>query len=178
MRNHRYWPLLATTFLVAIGIAACTSSGPSASVALATVELSANPTATPTMTLTERDDGALQISLHMSRNGSQQSGTLTLTQVGIATDVAIRLAPVPMVGQPVTLRRGTCENPVGYIRDLDPVVGGIMNQRLEDMPIGRFAMGDLTVVVGPSYGSLGAVSACAEIPRLERPDLPGFRTQP
>ena len=177
MRNPRYLPLLGATMIAAALFAACSSSGSPTRGPLPTVERAANPTPTPTMTLVEAEDGAIQMKLHMSRNGSQQAGTLSLTQVGMTTEMLITLAPAAPVGQPVTMRRGTCESPTGYIRDLDAVVGGVMRQTFEDMPIGAFAMGDITVIVAPGYGSLGAVAACAEVPRLDRPDLPGFSTR-
>ena len=176
MRNPRYLPLLVAMMGAAALIAACTASARPTTGPLPTVERAANPTATPTMTLIEGDDGAVQMKLHMSQDGRQQVGTLTLTQLGLATEMLITLSPAGAVGQPVTLRRGTCEAPSGFVRDLDAVVGGVMRQTFDDMPIGRFAMGDLTVIVAPGYGSLGAVAACGEIPRLERPDLPGFST--
>ena len=164
--------------VVSAGVAACSGSVEPTRGPLPTVATVSNPTPTPTMTLFEADDGAVQFTYHMSHNGSQQTGTLTLTQIGQTTEMLIKLSPAARVPQPVTLRRGTCENPTGFVRDLDSVVGGVLRQNFKDMPIGKFAMGNMIVIVSPEFGSLRGVAACAEIPRIERPDLPGWEDRP
>lgn len=178
MRNFRYWTLMFVGLAITGVVVACSGPAEPTRGPLPTVVAASNPTPTPTMTLFEADDGAVQFTYHMAHNGSQQTGTLTLTQIGETTEMLIKLSPAARVPQPVTIRRGTCENPTGFVRDLDTVVGGVLRQNFQDMPIGEFAMGNMTVVVSPEFGSLRGVAACAEIPRLERPDLPGWEEMP
>ena len=173
-----YFAFVSLALAATLGIGACSGKAQPTPSPLATVPITQNPTATPTMTVIEAADGGVQFKFHMSQNGSQQAGTMTLTQIGDVTQMVIELNPASPVGQAVSMLQGTCANPTGYVRDLDAVVGGVMKEKFLDFPIGMFARGNLTILVYPGIGTFGTPAACAEIPDLNRPDLPGYKPNP
>lgn len=153
--------------IVAMALMSCSDESPTPTPAsLGTVEVSANPTETPEPEIVIADDGGIQFVLNMAQNGSPQTGTATFTQIGTTIDLRVRLSPsVPV--QMMVLRRGTCENITGYVRDLDPVIGGVSTQEIRDMGISAVTQGDMVLVVGRGATSFNDVAACADLPVID-----------
>jgi len=68
----------------------------------------------------------------------------------------------------MVLRRGTCENITGYVRDLDPLIGGVSSQEIRDMGISALIEGDMVLVIGRGATSFNDVAACADMPVIDR----------
>lgn len=154
--------------IAAMAFASCSDESPTPTPAsLGTVEVSANPTQTPEPEIVIADDGGIQFVLNMARNGSPQTGTATFTQLGSSIDLRVRLSPSAPV-QMMVLRRGTCENITGYVRDLDPLIGGVSSQEIRDMGISALIEGDMVLVIGRGATSFNDVAACADMPVIDR----------
>ena len=163
-------PRILSISLLAIALlafAACSGDSATATPAvLYTVEPSSDPTPTPQPTIVVAEDGAIQFVVHMSYNGSPQVGTATFTQLGTTIDVRVRLSPSIAV-QTMVLRHGDCDNPTGYVRDLDPLIGGVSNQEIRNMSMADLTSGDMVLVVSRRTASFAEVASCGEFPVIE-----------
>ncbi len=163
-------PLIPVVFatLLLSGVIACSSGGAAEPTAppIPPATAAANPTPTPEATLEVAPDGARVLRLHLAKNGSSQTGTAVITQVGNGIEVAIAVAPAAPFGQPVEIRRGSCPEGGEFFEQLDSLVGGTMSRLLDKRHIDTLTTGGYTIVVHEGFASLGTIVACADIPML------------
>ena len=105
-------------------------------------------------------DNSIKIKL-AAMNGSDESGTVTLTSKGEKTVVAIDLTNPPKLAQPAHFHLGTCDkyNP-HHEYNLEPVVDGKSTTTL-DAPLAKLVGGDMVVNVHKSAVDIATVSSCA-----------------
>lgn len=96
-------------------------------------------------------------------NGSDESGTVTLTSKGEKTVVAIDLTNPPKVPQPAHFHLGTCDkyNP-HHEYNLEAVVDGKSTTTL-DAPMAKLVGGDMVVNVHQSAIDIATVNSCAVV---------------
>jgi hypothetical protein len=107
-------------------------------------------------------DNSVKIKL-AAMNGSEESGTVTLTPKGDKTVVVIELANGPKLPQPAHFHLGTCEkyNP-HHEYNLEGVVEGKSTTTL-DAPIAKLVGGDMVVNVHKSVVDIATIASCAVI---------------
>ncbi len=157
--------LLLTAFA---GAAAACSSGGGTPTPVAVVLTSpvANPTATPEAMVTTVEGEITAFEVNLSKNGSPQQGTAVFSRKGELTHVEIKVRPgVP--AQSVTLRRGLCPAPVGFVEELDTAIGGVMRQEIRSLGWDELLMGGLAIVLSTGKNNQSIFSVCTEMPKLE-----------
>ncbi len=122
-----------------------------------------NPTATPQPIVTSFEGEVQEFEVHLSINGSPQTGTAVFTRKNDFTEVEIRLSP-GVAAQTVTVRRGMCPNPEGFEESLDLAIGGILRREVRDLPFDDLLVGDRTLVVNTDDDSFNTFAACADLP--------------
>ncbi len=160
---------LAVALFAVLGVAAAACSGGGSSPTPTGIELTdpvPNPTATPVAIVTSFEGEVREFEINMAANGSPQQGTAVFTRRNDFAHIEVKVIPGGPA-QSVTLRRGTCPNPEGFVESLDLMIGGIMRQELRDMPFDDLLAGDLTLVVNPNTSSFNVITACGDLPRAE-----------
>ena len=104
----------------------------------------------------------LTVALH-EQNGSGESGTATLTQVGSDVKVVISLKGAPDTAQPAHIHDGTCAKPGAVYKALADVVKGSSTKVLTDVTIDKLVDGTYSINVHESASNLGKYVACGNI---------------
>ena len=107
--------------------------------------------------------GTLTIALH-AENGSGESGTATLTQMGNDLKVVIALKGAPATTpQPAHIHDGTCANIKGIAYALHNVVNGSSTTTVMNANLGKLLAGAYAINVHESAANLGKYVACGNI---------------
>lgn len=162
----RLYALVLVAALTAATVACSGNSAPSAPAGIVLVDPVAEPSATPEAVVTSFEGKVQEFEVNLASNGSPQLGTAVFTRKNDYANVAIRLRP-GVAAQSVTLRRGTCPNPEGFLRTLNLAVGGVMRQEMRDMPFEDLLKGNMTLVVNTDDESFNEFAACADLPKVE-----------
>ena len=156
--------LLPLVFYVLI--AGCGGDPPvSTSIFVPSVEPSINPTSTPTA-LIRSLEGKKQITLHISFNGSPQTGKAIITEKDGLIMLKIEVRPTVPV-QPIFIGKGKCSNDVEYVKDLRPLIGGFSHQPVAGMTMKEFTSGEYVIVLEQRSPRSGELVACTDIPYLD-----------
>ena len=106
---------------------------------------------------------SITIDLH-AQNGSGESGTATLTQMGSDVEVAISLKGAPLsTPQPAHIHDGTCANIKGVVYPLTNVVNGKSKTIVRNVTVGKLLAGTYAINVHESTANLGKYVACGAI---------------
>ena len=154
--------------LTTLALAACSGADPTPTPrTVPTTEPATDPTPTPTAQVVTVDGGGRQLTVHLSANGSAQTGTAVFTEVTGGFDLRVNVTnSVPV--QMLSLRRGECPDVGGFERSLDPLVGGVSNQQVRGYTFDTLTRGSITLVVSGRSSGLLPVSACADIPTMSQ----------
>jgi Cu/Zn superoxide dismutase len=98
-----------------------------------------------------------------AQNGSGETGTATLTQVGTDVKVVIALKGAPATAQPAHIHDGTCAAIKGVAYPLSSVVGGASTTTVKGVTIDKLLAGTYAINVHESAADLGKYVACANI---------------
>jgi hypothetical protein len=99
-----------------------------------------------------------------AQNGSGETGTATLTQVGADVKVVIALKGAPATTpQPAHIHDGTCASLKGVAYALSNVVGGASTTTVKGVTIDKLLGGTYAVNVHESAANLGKYVACGNI---------------
>jgi hypothetical protein len=124
-----------------------------ASIALLTVAQLSAAAATSTLSVTLNE-----------QNGSGESGTATLTQVGSDVKVVIALKGAPATTpQPAHIHDGTCANLKGVVYPLTNVVNGASTTTVKGVTIDKLLGGTYAINVHESAADLGKYVACGNV---------------
>jgi sarcosine oxidase gamma subunit len=97
------------------------------------------------------------------QNGSGESGTATLTQVGPDVSVVIALKGAPATPQPAHIHSGTCSDLGGVANPLTNVVGGASTTLVKGTTIDALLANPMAINVHESAANLGKYVACGNI---------------
>ncbi len=124
-----------------------------ASIALVTFAQTSAGAATSTLTVTLNP-----------QNGSGESGTAVLTQMGADVKVVISLKGTPATTpQPAHIHTGTCSNLGGVAYPLSNVVGGSSTTTVKGVTIDQLLSRPTAINVHESAADLGKYVACGNI---------------
>lgn len=99
-----------------------------------------------------------------AENGSGESGTATLTQMGSDVKVVVSLKGAPATTpQPAHIHDGTCADIKGVAYPLTNVVGGSSTTTVKDVTIDKLVGGTYAINVHESTANLGKYVACGNI---------------
>lgn len=105
----------------------------------------------------------MTVDIH-AQNGSSESGTATLTQVGPDVTVVISLKGAPTTTpQPAHIHDGTCANLKGVAYALTNIVGGASTTTVSGVTIDKLVGGTYAINVHESAANLGKYVACGDI---------------
>ncbi len=106
--------------------------------------------------------GSKQFDLN-EKNGSNEDGTVTVSEVGGKTKIEISLTHAPSTAQAVRLYAGSC-SAIGILKyALNSVVNGVSTTTL-NLSLAQFkAMGSLALDVRQSAGQANTSVACADV---------------
>ena len=160
---------VALIALTTLALAACSGADPTPTPrTVPTTEPVADPTPTPTAQVVTLDGSSnRQLTVHLSANGSAQTGTAVFTEVTGGFDLRVNVdnsVPVQML----SLRRGECPDAGGFERSLDPLVGGVSSQQVRGYTFDTLTRGGITLMVSGRSNSLLPVAACADIPTMSQ----------
>lgn len=159
--------LLLSAVVAAVTGAACSSASapaPPSGIVLGTPV--PDPTATPQAVVTSFEGRVMEFEVNLAANGSPQQGTAVFTRQGAATGIEVRLQP-GVRAQLVTLRRGRCPFPEGFVQTLDVVIGGVMRQTLRNRGFDDLLAGDLTLAISKDDDTFQSIAACGDLPEVE-----------
>jgi Cu/Zn superoxide dismutase len=105
---------------------------------------------------------SLTVALH-EENGSGESGTATLTQMGSDVKVVITLKGAPATAQPAHIHDGTCAKLGGVANPLTSVTGGTSTTTVKGLTIDKLLAGTFAINVHESASNLGKYVACGNI---------------
>ena len=106
---------------------------------------------------------SLTVGLH-EQNGSGETGTATLTQMGADVQVVIALKGAPATTpQPVHIHEGTCANLKGVAYALTNVVDGKSTSTVSGVTIDQLVGGTYAINVHESASNLGKYVACGNV---------------
>jgi hypothetical protein len=164
MSRKNLCTLLLTVSLLML--AACSSEKATPTPpSVATVEPSTDPTPTPTPQVIVGDDSNVQFTVHLSFNGSQQTGTAVFKQSGSSIELRVNVNnSVPV--QQMSIRRGQCPAVGTYVRDLDPLIGGTSVQTIRNFSFNELTAGSMMLIVSAQSYTLRPISACADLPSI------------
>lgn len=97
------------------------------------------------------------------QNGSGESGTATLTQVGGDVQVVIALKGAPATPQPAHIHTGTCSDLGGVANPLTNVGGGNSTTLVKGTTIDALLAKPMAINVHLSADNLGKYVACGNI---------------
>jgi opacity protein-like surface antigen len=97
------------------------------------------------------------------QNGSGESGTATLTQVGADVQVVIALKGEPATPQPAHIHNGVCSDLGGVVNPLTNVVGGSSTTLVRGTTIDALLAKPMAINVHESAENLGKYVACGNI---------------
>ncbi|MGA8099286.1 MAG: hypothetical protein WB810_11585 [Candidatus Cybelea sp.] len=120
------------------------------------------------ITFTQISAGAATTSTHTitlnEQNGSGESGTATLTQVGDDVQVVIALKGEPATTpQPVHIHTGTCAKLGGVVYPLTDVVNGESTSTVKGVTIDKLLTATHAINVHESAAALDKYVACGNI---------------
>jgi len=99
-----------------------------------------------------------------AQNGSGESGTAMLTQMGSDVKVEIALTGAPATTpQPAHIHDGTCANLKGVVYPLTNVVDGKSTTTVKDVTIDKLLGGTYAINVHESAANLGKYVSCGNI---------------
>jgi hypothetical protein len=98
-----------------------------------------------------------------AQNGSGESGTATLTQMGADVKVVIALKGAPATAQPAHIHDGTCASLKGVVYPLSNVVGGASTTTVKGLTIDKLLGGTYAINVHESAADLAKYVACGNI---------------
>lgn len=104
----------------------------------------------------------LTVPLH-EQNGSGESGTATLTQMGSDVKVVVSLKGAPATAQPAHIHDGTCDKLGGVANALTSITGGASTTTVKDLTIDKLLAGTYAINVHESSANLGKYVACGNI---------------
>lgn len=105
---------------------------------------------------------SVTVPLH-EQNGSGESGTATLTQVGEDVKVVISLKGAPATAQPAHIHDGTCAKLGDVYKPLSDVVNGSSTKVVTGITIDKLLGGTYAINVHESASNLGKYVACGNI---------------
>lgn len=105
---------------------------------------------------------SLTVPLH-EQNGSGESGTATLTQMGADVQVVISLKGAPATAQPAHIHDGTCAKLGDVYKPLADVVKGSSTKVVTGLTIDKLLAGTYAINVHESASNLGKYVACGNI---------------
>lgn len=105
---------------------------------------------------------SVTVPLH-EQNGSGESGTATLTQVGDDVKVVISLKGAPATAQPAHIHDGTCAKLGDVYKPLSDVVNGSSTKVVTGVTIDKLLGGTYAINVHESASNLGKYVACGNI---------------
>lgn len=166
MTTRRIAILLLLTAFAAIAGACSSSKPPTPPADIVLTTPVANPTATPGPKLSTTTDGnVIEFEVHLSSNGSPQTGTAVFTRDGAFSKVFIRLSPSVRL-QSASLLRGQCPAPGSFAEALGDVIGGVLRQDVEGVLFEDLLAGDMALVINPADRSSRTITACADLPTV------------
>jgi hypothetical protein len=162
-RKNLCTALLTVSLLM---LAACSGEKPTPTPrSVATVEPSTDPTPTPTPQVVVGDDSRVQLTVYLSSNGSQQTGTAQFTQMDGFIELRVNANnSVPV--QQMSLRKGECPDFGEFERDLEPLIGGVSIQEIRGYSFDTLTRGGVMLIVSARSGTLRPIAACADLPTL------------
>lgn len=99
-----------------------------------------------------------------AQNGSGESGTATLTQMGADLKVVIALKGAPATTpQPAHIHDGTCADLKGVVYPLSNVVAGASTTTVKGVTIDKLLGGTYAINVHESAANIGKYVACGGI---------------
>lgn len=105
----------------------------------------------------------LTVSLH-ERNGSGESGTATLTQIGSDIRVAISLKGAPQTTpQPAHIHDGTCANLKDVVYPLTSLVNGESTTTVSNVTVEKLLAGTYAINIHESAANITKYVACGDI---------------
>jgi hypothetical protein len=151
----------------AVVAGACSSSKPptpTADIVLTTPVV--YPTATPGPILTTTAEGDVtEFEVHLSSNGSPQTGTAVFTRDGAFSKLFVRLTPSVRL-QSASLLHGKCPAPDRFEEALGDVIGGVLRRDIEDILFEDLLTGELALVINPGDRTSRTITACADLPTV------------
>lgn len=97
------------------------------------------------------------------QNGSGESGSATLTQVGGDVQVVVALDGAPATAQPMHIHTGTCSNIGGVVYPLTSVTGGKSTTTVKGVTIAALLAKPMAINVHQSAAELQKYVACGNI---------------
>jgi len=105
----------------------------------------------------------LTVAIH-EQNGSGESGTATLTQMGADVKVVLAIKGAPATTpQPAHIHDGTCADLKGVVYPLSNVVNGSSTTTVKGVTIDKLLDGKYAINVHESAANIGKYVACGEI---------------
>ncbi|MGB8965134.1 MAG: hypothetical protein WCB99_05795 [Candidatus Cybelea sp.] len=98
-----------------------------------------------------------------AQNGSGETGTATLTQVGSDVQVVIALKGAPTTAQPAHIHNGVCSDLGGVVHPLSNVVNGSSTTTVKGVTIDGLLKQTSAINVHESAANLGKYVACGNI---------------
>ena len=97
------------------------------------------------------------------QNGSGESGSATLTQMGSDVQVVIALDGAPATAQPMHIHTGTCSNLGGVAYPLTSATSGKSTTTVKGVTIAQLLAKPTAINVHQSADNLGKYVACGNI---------------
>lgn len=104
----------------------------------------------------------LQVNLQQ-QNGSGESGSATLTQMGSDLQVVVAVDGAPATAQPMHIHTGTCSNLGGVVYPLTSVTGGKSTTTVKGVTIAQLLAKPFAINVHQSAAELQKYVACGNI---------------
>jgi Cu/Zn superoxide dismutase len=98
-----------------------------------------------------------------AQNGSGETGTATLTQVGSDVQVVIALKGAPTTAQPAHIHSGACSDLGGVTHPLTNVVNGSSTSTVKGLTIDQLLKQTSAINVHESADNLGKYVSCGDI---------------
>jgi len=98
-----------------------------------------------------------------ARNGSGESGTVTLTQQGAAVLVRVRLAHAPATMQPIHIHGGTCDAPASVKWPLTNLVNGMSSTTIHGVTVAALRAHGYVVNAHKSAADMGTYVSCGAL---------------
>jgi len=98
-----------------------------------------------------------------ARNGSGESGTVTLTQQGADVLVRVRLAHAPATLQPIHIHGGTCDAPASVKWPLTNLVNGMSSTTIHGVTVAALRSHGYVVNAHKSASDMGTYVSCGPL---------------
>jgi Cu/Zn superoxide dismutase len=98
-----------------------------------------------------------------ARNGSGESGTVTLTQQGADVLVRVRLAHAPATSQPIHIHGGTCDAPGSVKWPLTNAVNGMSSTTIHGVTVAALRARGYVVNAHKSAADMGTYVSCGAL---------------